>query len=197
MRCTTRAVFASLTCLQSRPPARLFHLRRRAGPRSLRKLVCAGVALRGRTLRVLKIQRTTRTTPTQPKSRKPNPNPTAPRSLRAQRSRHRQSAVSRPLLCAPFTRKRASLIFRRQPNRGGGCRSKNVLTGTVSQSVGHRAEHMGQQVGQEGLLFHALHLLDRSRLGGGLLDHSHGRSPGGHAGVIRPVAASAAAPLRA
>jgi len=66
------------------------------------------------------------------------PSPTAPRSLRAQRSRHRQSAVSRPLLCAPFTRKRASRIFRRQPNGSGGCRSKNVLTGTVSQSEGLR-----------------------------------------------------------
>ncbi len=65
-----------------------------------------------------------------------SPGTTQPRSLRAQRSRHRQSAVSRPLLCAPFTRKRASRIFRRQPNRGGGCRSKNVLTGTVSQSEG-------------------------------------------------------------
>ena len=64
------------------------------------------------------------------------PNPSAPRSLRAQRSRHRQSAVSRPLLRAPFTRKKASRIFRRQPNEGGGCRSKNVLTGTVSQSEG-------------------------------------------------------------
>ena len=77
------AVFASLTCLHSRPPARLFHLRRRAGPRSLRKLVCAGVAatrLRGRTLRVLTIQPTTPIYPKtdkEPQPRRPDPDPDA------------------------------------------------------------------------------------------------------------------------
>jgi hypothetical protein len=76
-----RAVFATLTCLQVGPRRACFVLRRRAGPRSLRKLVCAGVAaarLRGRTLRVLTLQPTT--TPIYPKTDKtPDQDPDASR----------------------------------------------------------------------------------------------------------------------
>jgi len=74
-----RAVFASLTCLGDSPRRACFVWRRRAGPRSLRRLVCAGVAasrLRGRTLRVLKMTPKHRHLPnTQTQSRKKNPNP--------------------------------------------------------------------------------------------------------------------------
>jgi len=146
-----RAVFAPLTCLQSRPPARLF------SSETARRAVRSAQACPhwGRASRSVEglyesrqyNQQPDPSTPTQ--SRPPHPkNRTKPRRCTSSpsppsrvhsalhRSRHRQSAVSRPLLCAPFTRKRASRIFRRQPNRGGGCRSKNVLTGTVSQSEG-------------------------------------------------------------
>ncbi len=131
------AVFAALTRFKISPRRAFFHLRRRAGPLRLRLRWGRRCAAPWKDSTSPDNTTTNHRHLTQDRQdHRPDANPTAPRSLRAQRSRHRQSAVSRPLLCAPFTRKRASRIFRRQPNEGGGCRSKNVLTGTVSQSEG-------------------------------------------------------------
>jgi hypothetical protein len=150
----------ALTCLHSRPPARLFRFEtaRRAVRSALRlsSLAVAAARFRGRTRRVQTIQPTTRpTTPRQTRPLSPHTSPAPRRFAPSQsparrvhsalhRSRHRhppsprlrraRSAVSRPLLGAPFTRRELRACFAGSPTEGGGCRSKHVLTGTVSQS---------------------------------------------------------------